>query len=117
MKKLIPYILAYLIIATGTAAFYKPTHAFPVPPNSVTVFSTLSQGDLAAKLDQAGFHDQMMFKPAPLGSLIVHFLVFAAYFAAFAGLTLLFQRAFLRTPKSDNENEYETVHTIDEWLF
>ena len=97
MKKLIPYILAYLIVAAGTAVyahFSSRAHANLLPPNSVTVTSSLSHDELAAKLDQAGFHETLTIQPAPMLSLVLHFVIFAVYLAAFAVLTHLFQRTF-----------------------
>jgi hypothetical protein len=102
MKKLIPYILSYLIITAGVSVYaHFSRHARSVlyPPNSVTVITTLSHAELAAKLQQAGLseaqHMMMMTeRPAPMLSLIMRFLMFAVYFTAFTGLTLLFQRAF-----------------------
>jgi hypothetical protein len=97
MKKLIPYILSYFIITTSVSVyshFAGRAHPSLYPPNSVTVISAMSHDELAAKLDQAGFHEQMTVMPAPLGSLVAHFVIFAVYFAAFTGLTFLFQRAF-----------------------
>jgi hypothetical protein len=99
MKKLIPYILSYLIVATGTIAFsHFSRHANPFPPNSVTVITTLSHDELAAKLNQAGLSEShiqtMTVKSDPLLSLVLHFVFFGIYFAAFAGLTYFFQRVF-----------------------
>ncbi len=104
MKKLIPYILAYLIVAIGTSAyshFASHSHASLYPPNSVTVITTLSHDELAAKLQQVGLpeaeHLQTMtvrYDSLSLVSLVYHFGFYAVIFAAFAGLTLLFQRVF-----------------------
>jgi hypothetical protein len=102
MKKLIPYILAYLIVAIGTSAyshFASRSHASPYPANSVTVITTLSHDELAAKLQQVGLPEAehlrtMTVRPAPVASLVYHFGFYAVIFAAFAGLTILFQRAF-----------------------
>ena len=111
MKKLIPYILSYLIITAGTSVyshFAGQAHPSFYPPNSVTVITTLSHDELAAKLHQAGLSEAqhmvtMTLKPAPLTSLVFHFLIFAVYFAAFVGLTHLFQRAF-RTDVPSHED-------------
>jgi hypothetical protein len=102
MKKLIPYILAYLIIAIGTSAyshFASHSHAIPYPPNSVTVITTLSHDELAAKLQQVGLPETehlqtLTVRRAPVASLVYHFVFYAVIFSAFAGLTLIFQRAF-----------------------
>jgi hypothetical protein len=101
MKQLIPYILSYLIITEGISVythFFNRTEANLLPPNSVTVITTLSHDQLAAKLQQAGLQEAKLrtmtltFKPAPLVGTVFHFLIFAVYFGAFVGLTLLFQR-------------------------
>ena len=111
MKKFIPYILAYLIVAAGTAvysSFARHGYHNPYPPNSVTVVTTLSHDQLAAKLQQVGLPEAqhietMTVKPAPLLSLAVHFLIFAVYLAAFAVLTVFFQRV-LRADVSDTSH-------------
>jgi hypothetical protein len=87
MKKLIPYILAYLIVAAGTAVYtHFSKHAYhnPYPPNSVTVITTLSHDELATKLQQVGLPEAqhietMTVRPAPVLSLAIHFLTFAVY--------------------------------------
>jgi uncharacterized membrane protein YkvI len=102
MKKLVPYILSYLIITAGVSVYShyagRPHHSL-YPPNSVTVITTLSHDELAAKLQQVGVPEipplrTMTVRPAPLVSLVLHFLIFAVYFGAFVGLTHLFQRMF-----------------------
>jgi uncharacterized membrane protein YagU involved in acid resistance len=108
MKKLIPYLLAYLIVAGGTAVyshFARHAHASPYPPNSVTVITKLSHDELAAKLQQVGLPEAehlqtMTVSPAPVASLVYHFAFYAVIFAAFAGLTLLFQRVVCTNCKS-----------------
>jgi len=111
MKKLIPYILAYLIVAAGTAVYsHLAGHTYhnPYPPNSVTVITTLSHDQLAAKLQQVGLPEAqhietMTVRPAPSLSLTVHFLMFAVYLAAFAVLTHVFQRV-LQADVSDSSH-------------
>jgi len=102
MKKLLPYLLAYLIVAGGTAIYsqlerqaYARTHS----PNAVTVTTTLSHDELAAKLSQLGLPETKVqtetVKPSPLfASLAYHFVWYAILMGAFAGLTVWFQRAF-----------------------
>jgi hypothetical protein len=110
MKKFIPYILAYLIVAAGTTIYAHFSSDFfaGVPPNSVTVMSTLPQDQLLSKLYQAGFHHAIAIKPAPAAfSLVYHFLIFAIYFAAFAGLAHLFRRAF-RTDVPVHDHDFLT---------
>ena len=108
MKKLIPYILAYLIVAGGTATyshFARHAHASLYPPNSVTVITTLSHDELAAKLQQVGLPEAqhlqtMTVRPDSLFSLVYHFGFYAVIFAAFAGLTFLFKRCICTNCKS-----------------
>jgi hypothetical protein len=110
MKKLIPYILAYIIVTGGTVTFEhfaRHAHGSPYPPNSVTVITTLSHDELAAKLKQVGLPEAahlgtMTVRPAPIVSLFFHFGFYAIVFAAFAGLTFLFQRAICTNDKSHN---------------
>jgi len=63
------------------------------------VITTLSHDELAAKLHQAGLSEAqhmetMTVRPAPLASLVFHFVFYAVILAVFAGLVHLFQRAF-----------------------
>jgi len=101
MKKFIPYILSYLIVTVGISVythFFNPTKMDFIPPNAVTVITTLPHDQLAAKLQQAGLQEAnlrtmtMTFEPAPLFGSVLHFVIFAIYFGAFVGLTFLFQR-------------------------
>jgi len=107
MKKLIPYILAYFIVAVGTAAFAHFTRHTPsslYPPNSVTVITTLSHAELAAKLQQVGLPEippiQTMTVSPLHFSVAYHFVFYAFILAAFAGLTFLFQRVICTNCKS-----------------
>jgi hypothetical protein len=101
MKKLIPYILAYILVAAGATAyshFARPYHS-PSPPNSVTVITTLSHDELAAKLQQVGLPEAahmatMTVKPAPLLSLVFNFVRYAVILGTFAVLAHFLQRAF-----------------------
>ena len=97
MKKLIPYILSYVILTAGIATFaHFSSFTRLYPPNSVVVHSTLSHDQLAAKLQQVGLSDTSMItvKPAPLLSVVWLFALYAAIFGAFMGLAHFFQRAF-----------------------
>ncbi|MGD1089377.1 MAG: hypothetical protein ABR955_11725 [Verrucomicrobiota bacterium] len=101
MKKLIPYIISYLIITSGTAAyfhFFGRPFVSPYPPNSVTVITTLSHNELAAKLQQVGLPEIPPMRTMTVGpahmNLAHHFVYYAVILAAFAGLTYFFQRAF-----------------------
>ena len=107
MKKLIPYILSYLLVAAGTAAFTQFTRHAPsnlYPPNSVTVITTLSHDELAAKLQQVGLPERPPIRTMTVSSshlsIAYHFVFYAVILAAFAGLTLLFQRTFCPNGKS-----------------
>jgi hypothetical protein len=98
MKTLIPYILAYIIIAAGTATYSHFTrHAQNTHPY-FTFCTKLSHDELVAKLQQAGIPEASVFtvtvRPAPLATQVYHFAFYAVLFAIFVGLTLLFQRAF-----------------------
>jgi hypothetical protein len=107
MKKLIPYILAYFIVATCTAIYphiyrHFVNHAPVVSPHTsvaVVLNSGMSQAELDAKLQQVGLsearpHVVTTVRPAPLFSLVVHYFFDAVVFSAFAGLVILFRRAF-----------------------
>jgi hypothetical protein len=110
MKKLIPYILAYLIVATGTAVYphiYRhfvrqaPT-VFPADSVALVSHPGLSQAELDAKLQQVGLseavpHAITVVRPTPFYSLAYHYVFDAVIFAAFAGLVILFQRRFRST--------------------
>ena len=107
MKKLIPYILAYLIVATCTAAYPHISRHFvshePVilPYSSVAVALNpgMSQAELDAKLQQVGLseaqpHVVTTVRPAPLLSLVVHYFFDAVMLSAFVGLVVWFRRIF-----------------------
>ena len=102
MKKFIPYILAYILVAAGATAYSHlagHTYHSPYPPNSVTVITTLSHDELAAKLQQVGLPEAqhietMTVRPAPLLSLVFNFVRYAIILGVFAVLAHLFQRAF-----------------------
>jgi hypothetical protein len=111
MKKLIPYIISYLLVATGTFfypriymhfASYPPTVA---PHNSVAVILNpgISQDELATKLKQVGLSEFDPYKdkasplpsrPSPVYSLVHHYVFDAVMLSAFAGLVILFRRIF-----------------------
>ncbi|MGH7952837.1 MAG: hypothetical protein ACREFE_13095 [Limisphaerales bacterium] len=112
MKKLTPYILAYLIVATCTAVYpYIYRHVFMssmtevMPHGSVAVVLNpgMSHDDLVAKLQQVGLSEAQaqhapIVRPAPVLTavfrLVYHYAFDAVIFAAFAGLVILFQRKF-----------------------
>jgi hypothetical protein len=81
MKKLIPYILAYLIVATGTAVYpYVYRHLLSptitvAPRGSVAVVVNpgISREELVAKLKQVGLSEAdaqhaPIVRPAPVGA-------------------------------------------------
>jgi hypothetical protein len=105
MKKLIPYILAYLIVATGTAVYPHIYRHFAsqaptiLPADSVAIISNpgLSQAELDAKLQQVGLsqaHPQPGKVPPPAHSYsyVYHYAFDAVMLSAFAGLVILFRR-------------------------
>jgi hypothetical protein len=109
MKKLIPYILAYVIVATATAVYphiYRHFASYPpsvAPHNSVTVILNpgISQDELATKLKQVGLSEWDPYKdkglptpsrPSPAYSLVHHYVFDAVMLSAFAGLVILFRR-------------------------
>jgi hypothetical protein len=101
MKKLIPYILAYLIVAAATAAlfsFFKPlpSPTVQVKPGTVILKSTMPTDQLLARLQQAGIgHETQIETMGPVTRpLLYHFIFFAIYLGSFAGLTHLFRRLF-----------------------
>jgi hypothetical protein len=107
MKKLIPYILAYLIVATGTAAYShiyrhfvtQAPYTYPHDTVAVVLTAGMSQAEFDAKLQQVGLseavpHVVTTVRPAPLLSLVFHYVFDAVIFAAFAALVILFQRRF-----------------------
>jgi hypothetical protein len=116
MKKLIPYILAYLIVATGTAVYPRiyrhfvsqAPYTFPHDSVAVILNAGMSQADFDAKLQQVGLsearpHVVTTVRPAPVLSLIIHYVFDAVVFSAFAGLVVLFQRRFpSNVPKHDH---------------
>ena len=106
MKKLIPYIISYLIVATGTAVYpHIYRHFFsqaPItfPSDTVAVISTsgLSQAELDAKLQQVGLseaHPHPGRVPPPRSySYVYHYVFDAVMLSAFAGLVILYRRIF-----------------------
>ena len=115
MKKFLPYILAYLIVATATAVYphiymhlVKGTHG-AFPRNSVTVVTIppgMTHEQLVARLNQVGLSEPtqtgqslqkgqisraVTVRPASLFQL---YIFDAVMLVAFVGLVNLFQRAF-----------------------
>jgi hypothetical protein len=101
LKRFLPYFLSYLIVASGVAAYthlFMLLHGSGLPPNSVIVVTTLSQDELAAKLQQIGLPEASVqtfaVKPVTLYSVVHSFIFDAVMFAAFLGLAYLFRRVF-----------------------
>jgi hypothetical protein len=107
MKKLIPYILAYLIVATGTAVYphiyrhfvSQPPTVFPADTVALVSTTGLSQAELDAKLQQVGLSEAQpkpgrVPPPAHSYSYVYHYAFDAVMLSAFAGLVILFRRVF-----------------------
>jgi hypothetical protein len=107
MKKLIPYIISYIIIATATAIypyvyrqFFMPSMVERMPAGSIAIVMNpgMSHEDLVAKLQQVGLseaHGQPMpTRPSHLPALVHHYVFDAVMLSAFAGLVILFRRIF-----------------------
>jgi len=110
MKKITPYILAYLIVATCTAIypyvyrqFFMPSMIEKMPTGSIAIVMNpgMSHDDLVAKLQQVGLSEAQgqkypIVRPAPVLTAVFHIAYHYAFdavvFAAFAGLVILFQR-------------------------
>jgi hypothetical protein len=107
MKKITPYILAYLIVATGTAVYphiyrhfvSQAPYTYPHDTVAVVLTAGMSQAEFDTKLQQVGLSEAQprvvtTVRPAPFYSLAYHYVFDAVIFAAFAGLVILFQRRF-----------------------
>lgn len=109
MKKILPYLLAWFIVATCTAIYprvygwfmHPGTPTFPRESVAVVLNPGISRDDLVARLRQVGLSEAQaqqtpMIAPAPmltmLFGLAYHFAFDAVVFTAFAGLVILFQR-------------------------
>jgi hypothetical protein len=111
MKKLIPYIISYILVATGTLLYpriylqlasHSPTVA---PPNSLALILNpgISQDELATKLKQVGLSEwnpdkdkvlPLPSRPLHIYILVLHYVLDAVMLSAFAGLVILFRRIF-----------------------
>jgi hypothetical protein len=106
VKKLIPYIISYLIVATGTVVYARIYRHFAshapiiVPHDSIAVITNpgLSQAELDAKLQQVGLAEartqSSKVLPAPSFQYVYHYTYNAVMLSAFAGLVILFRRVF-----------------------
>ena len=103
MKKLIPYILAYVIVATATAVYPRvymqlymrfhtqpPPYTYPHGSVAIVLNPGVSHDELIAKLQQVGLSEAKGQPDSPRPSLyptLVHHYVFdAVMLSAFAGL-------------------------------
>ena len=112
MKKLIPYILSYVLVTAGIVTFAHFSRLHPLLPNSVTVQTTLSHAELATKLQQVGLPEASVqtfhVKPAPLFSVVYLYVLYAVIFGTFMGLAHLFQRVIRAdVPRHDHAASYE----------
>jgi hypothetical protein len=110
MKKLIPYIISYVLVATATLLYpriYMHFSSYPLtvaPHNAVAVILNpgISQDELATKLKQVGLSEFDPYKdkvsppsrPSPVYSVVHHYVFDAVMLSAFAGLVVLFRRIF-----------------------
>ena len=100
MKKLIPFILSFLIVSSGNYLFahFVSRHTNSASSHYVILDTKLSHDELAAKLQQIGLPEASVqtitTRPARLLTLIYHFTFEALFLSAFVGLVYLFQRAF-----------------------
>jgi hypothetical protein len=99
MKKIIPYIISYLIVAAGTVAYSRFSHT--TTSTFFTLHTTLSHDELVAKLQQVGIPESAVHLStmtyAPLATLIYHFAFYAVIFGAFLGLAYLFERVISKS--------------------
>lgn len=99
MRKLAPYLISYLIIATGTAVFL---YLFRQTGDSslYVLHTTLSHDDLVAKLQQAGIPGSALTSatrtPAPLATVVSIFACYGVGFGVFVGLALLIERLIFK---------------------
>ena len=103
MKKIIAYVISYLIVFTGITAlsgFYR--HAAASPYFNVKLHTTLSHDELVAKLQQIGLSAPSVqvatvtYAPK-LTSLLYTFSTYALMFAAFLGLAYLIERYIFKS--------------------
>jgi uncharacterized protein YpuA (DUF1002 family) len=99
MKKIIPYIISYLIVVAGTVAYSCFSH--PTTSTFVTLRTTLSHDDLVAKLQQVGIPESALHLStmtyAPFATLVHHCAFYAVIFGAFLGLAYLFERVISKS--------------------
>ncbi len=103
MKKIIAYVISYLVVFTGIMAlsgFYR--HAIACPYYNIKLHTTLSHDELVAKLQQIGLSAPSMqittVNYAPkLTSLLLTFSTYALMFAVFLGLAYLIERYIFKS--------------------
>ncbi len=123
MKKIIPFIISYLIIATGLSVmsyrrsnfypFYPPSNHVPYYPH-YNIFTKLSHDELVAKLQQVGLSDEsknmtIISIPPPLRLLVSNFGGCAMYFGIFLGLAYISERFIFKSRPKSKPHEDETV--------
>jgi hypothetical protein len=100
MKHLIPYILSYLIVASGAALYAHvfSRHVTSSQSKYVIVDDTFSHDELVAKLQQAGLSEasvqKVTVKPATFFTIMYIFIFDAVLLTAFVVLTYFFRRLF-----------------------
>jgi hypothetical protein len=107
LKKLLPYFLSYVIVATGAWFFLNYSFRTPFPTHAVILQTKLPASELTAKLEQIGVPKDDILQPITLtpkiygGTLVIHFAIYGIILAAFAVLLRLFQNKF-RESSSDH---------------
>jgi len=100
MKKLIPYLISYLIIVAGMIAFGHFSH-HQGARSFIALNTTLPHAELIAKLQQVGIpesavHDASV-RPAPLATAIYDLVFYGTIFGVFLGLACLIKRALSKS--------------------
>jgi hypothetical protein len=100
MKKLIPFVVSYLMIAAGTAAIML----FSSHTGSslfYTLNTALPHDELVAKLQQVGIPESALHlatrTPAPLDTVIYLFVEYGIGFGVFLGLACLIERLIAKS--------------------
>jgi hypothetical protein len=96
LKRLLPYVLSYLILASGVVVCDRIhiEHISSTSSRYLIVDSNLSYDELATKLKQAGLTEASEYigKPPALIAVVLHRFAFLAIFlAAFGGIIISFQ--------------------------
>jgi hypothetical protein len=108
MKKFIPYILSYLIVASGVVVYEHifTKHIRSSSSQYVIVDSTLSHDELATKLKQAGLPEASgyILKPATFFAVIHRFIFLALFLVVFAALANFLKRVFRTNAPTHNHD-------------